>query len=153
MPEFRLGRRIAVDFGVARIGIAISSVDGLICSPLATVVNDAQAFENILRLIAENHAFEVYVGLPLNLQGERTRSTELAIEFAKELASLASVPIRVIDERMSTRAAQGQLLASGKNTKQSKGIIDAAAASLILESALAFEKATGKTPGHDVTEY
>jgi RNase H-fold protein (predicted Holliday junction resolvase) len=44
-------------------------------------------------------------------------------------------------------------LASGKNTRQSKGIIDAAAASLILESALAFEKATGKTPGHDVTEY
>ena len=153
MPELSLGRRIGIDFGTARIGIAISSVDGLICSPLATVTNDAEAIENILKLVGENHPISIYVGLPLNLQGNRTTSTELAIEFAKNLALASSVPVRLIDERMSTRAAQGQMHASGRNTRQSRDIIDAAAASLILESALALEKGTGKLSGNDVVEF
>lgn len=153
MPEFRLGRRIGVDFGTARIGIAISSIDALICSPLATVINDSHAIENVHRLIVDNGAIQVFVGLPLNLKGDRTKSTDLAIDFSKELALVCDVPIRLIDERMSTRAAQAQMHTSGKNTKQSRGFIDAAAASLILENAMAFEKASGHLPGTDVVEF
>lgn len=153
MPEFRIGKRIAIDFGNARIGVALSSSDGLIASPLSTVTNDNESIAEILKLISENGAFEIYVGLPLNLHGEHTKSTELAIDFAKLLSSQTDVPVRLVDERMSTRAAQGQLFASGKNTKQSKGLIDAAAASLILESALAIEKNSGRVPGTSVTEF
>ena len=153
MASIRLGRRIGIDFGVARIGIAVSSIDGIICSPLDTIQSNEFAIERICALVTEHDPIEVYVGLPLNLQGERTTSTDLAIAFARALFETKVTTVRLVDERMSTRAAQSQLHASGKNTKQSKGVIDAAAATLILESALAFEKATGKLPGHDFTEF
>ncbi len=153
MANFRLGRRIGVDFGVARIGVAVSSVDGIICSPLATLQNNDEALSSLLELISEQEPIEIYVGLPLNLQGEHTQSTVLAIEFAKQLFQSGVSNLRLVDERMSTRAAQSQLQASGKNSRQSKGVIDAAAATLIVESALSYERATGQIPGIDVSEF
>jgi len=153
LSNLRLGRRLAFDFGSARIGIAVSSPDGIVCSPLVTVANDDSAIGTILEIIRVQQPFEVYVGLPLNLQGERTPSTEAAIEFSKALFESGIDPLRLVDERMSTRAAQSELHASGKNTRQSKGYIDAAAATLILESALAFEKTTGSIPGKDISEF
>ncbi len=153
MANFRLGRRIGVDFGVARIGVAVSSVDGIICSPLATLQNNEEALSSLLELISEQEPIEIYVGLPLNLQGEHTQSTVLAIEFAKQLFQSGVSNLRLVDERMSTRAAQSQLQASGKNSRQSKGVIDAAAATLIVESALSYERATGQIPGIDVSEF
>jgi len=153
LPDFRLGRRIAIDYGSARIGVASSSVDGLFANPLATVINDENALEEIRKHVLETEPIEIYVGLPLNLKGERTASTDSAIGFAKSLAVLISEPIRLVDERMSTRAAQGQIRHSGKNTQQSRSFIDAAAATLILEGALAFEKGSGRSPGISVTEF
>ncbi len=153
MVNFRLGRRIGVDFGVARIGVAVSSVDGIICSPLATLQNNDEALGSLLELISEQEPIEIYVGLPLNLQGEHTQSTVLAIAFAKQLFQSGVSNLRMVDERMSTRAAQSQLHASGKNSRQSKGVIDAAAATLIVESALSYERATGQIPGIDVSEF
>ncbi len=153
MANFRLGRRIGVDFGVARIGVAVSSVDGIICSPLATLQNNEEALRSLLELISEQEPIEIYVGLPLNLQGEHTQSTVLAIAFAKQLFQSGVSNLRLVDERMSTRAAQSQLQASGKNSRQSKGVIDAAAATLIVESALSYERATGQIPGIDVSEF
>ena len=153
MANFRLGRRIGVDFGVARIGVAVSSVDGIICSPLATLQNNEEALSSLLELISEQEPIEIYVGLPLNLQGEHTQSTVLAIEFAKQLFQSGVSNLRLVDERMSTRAAQSQLHASGKNSRQSKGVIDAAAATLIVEIALSYERATGQIPGIDVSEF
>ena len=153
MANFRLGRRIGVDFGVARIGVAVSSVDGIICSPLATLQNNEEALISLLELISEQEPIEIYVGLPLNLQGEHTQSTVLAIEFAKQLFQSGVSNLRLVDERMSTRAAQSQIQASGKNSRQSKGVIDAAAATLIVESALSYERATGQIPGIDVSEF
>lgn len=153
MANFRFGRRIGVDFGVARIGVAVSSVDGIICSPLATLQNNDEALGSLLELISEQEPIEIYVGLPLNLQGEHTQSTVLAIAFAKQLFQSGVSNLRLVDERMSTRAAQSQLHASGKNSRQSKGVIDAAAATLIVESALSYERATGQIPGIDVSEF
>jgi putative Holliday junction resolvase len=138
---------------VARIGVAVSSVDAIICSPLATVQNNDEALTRVMELIREQEPIEVYVGLPLNLQGEHTRSTDLAIDFAKRLSVAGAPNIRMVDERMSTRAAQSQLHTSGKNSRQSKAVIDAAAATLILESALSFERATGNLPGIEISEF
>ncbi len=149
----RLGRRIAIDYGAARIGVAVSSIDALISSPLATIPAGINALEEIATLIRDQDAIEVYVGLPLNLSGNPTKSTVDAIEFSKSLAGLLPVPVRLVDERMSTRAAQGQLYASGRNSKQSRSLIDAAAASLILESAIAIELSTKKLPGKAVGDF
>jgi putative Holliday junction resolvase len=144
---------MALDFGVARIGVAVSSADGLICTPLTTVVNDSDAISRVLALISEQEPIEVYVGLPLNLQGNRTASTDSAIAFARSLSSGQVAGLRLVDERMSTRAAQIQLHSSGKTSRQSKAFIDAAAATLILESALALENSTGRIPGHEIAEF
>jgi putative holliday junction resolvase len=148
----RLGRRIAIDHGAARIGIAMSSVDALIASPLMTVAAGDSALSDVVTVIREHEPIEVYVGLPLNLSGEFTKSTNDALAFARALSGEVSVEVRLVDERMTTRAAQGQLHASGKNSKVSRGLIDAAAASLILEGALAFEKTTGAVPGKSLLE-
>jgi putative Holliday junction resolvase len=144
---------MALDFGVARIGVAVSSADGLICTPLATVVNDSDAISRVLAVISEQEPIEVYVGLPLNLQGNRTASTDFAIAFARALSNARVAGLRLVDERMSTRAAQSQLHSSGKTSRQSKAFIDAAAATLILESALALENSTGRIPGHEIAEF
>lgn len=149
----RLGRQIAVDYGAARIGVAGSSVDALICSPITTITNDDSAFSKLLEVVEDQNPITIYVGLPLNLEGDYTASTESAIAFAKSLAAQTAIPVRLIDERMSTRAAQSQLYASGRNSKVSRSLIDAAAASLILESAIAQEKATGQIPGKPVSEF
>ena len=148
----RLGRRIAIDHGAARIGIAMSSVDALISSPLTTISAGESALLDVVEVIREHEPIEVYVGLPLNLSGEFTKSTSDAVAFARALSSVVSVEVRLVDERMTTRAAQGQLQASGKNSKVSRSLIDAAAASLILEGALAFEKTTGAVPGKSLLE-
>lgn len=149
----RLGRRIAIDYGAARIGVACSSVDSLICSPLGTVAAGDDSISELLELISEQDPIEIYVGLPLNLRGEQTKSTEDAIGFARELSGRLDCEVRLVDERMSTRAAQGQLYASGRNSKSSRKIIDSAAASLILEGAIAFEKSTGNVPGKSIVEF
>jgi len=144
---------MGIDFGVARIGVSVSSVDAIICSPLATVQNNDEAITRVMELISEQEPIEVYVGLPLNLQGEHTKSTDLAIDFAKRLSDSGAPSIRMVDERLSTRAAQSQLHTSGKNSRQSKGVIDAAAATLIVESALSHERATGNLPGIEISEF
>jgi putative Holliday junction resolvase len=149
----RLGRRIGIDYGAVRIGVAVSTIDSILCSPLTTVQNSETALQELASLIDEQGAIEVYVGLPLNLSGDFTKSTESALELAKGLAKVVGVDVRLVDERMSTRAAQGQMQSSGKNSKQSRSLIDGAAASLILEGALAFEQATGKQPGRSVLEF
>lgn len=152
-PNMRHGRRIAVDSGTARIGVAASTVDGILSSPLATVTVSDQATSELVKLITDCEAIEVYVGLPLNLAGNFTKSTDQAIELARKLDELLDVEVRLVDERLSTRAAQSQLHFSGKNSRQSRSLIDAAAASLILEDAIAFEKATGQKPGKAVLEF
>lgn len=149
----RPGRRLAFDHGSARIGVASSTVDAIFASPVAVIPSDEVALSKCQEIIEELSPIEIYVGLPLNLQGEFTKSTESALAFAKELAYAVDVPVLLVDERMSTRAAQSQLHASGKNTKSSKGIIDAAAATLILESALASEQASGSVRARAIEEF
>ena len=149
----RLGRRLAFDHGSARIGVASSTVDGLFASAVTVIPADGLALSKCQEIIEELCPIEIYVGLPLNLQGEFTKSTESALAFAKSLSGVIDVPVLLVDERMSTRAAQAQLYASGKNSQSSKGIIDAAAATLILESALAAEQASGSVRAKTLEEF
>jgi len=149
----RLGRRIAIDYGAARIGLAISSVDAILASPLGTVTGGEGAVDRVLAELADIEPLEIYVGLPLNLAGDFTKSTDDALALARALATRMPVEIRMLDERMTTRAAQSQLFSSGRNSKSSRSLIDAAAASLILEGALDYEKATGNQPGRPLAEF
>ncbi|WP_440311481.1 Holliday junction resolvase RuvX [Leucobacter chromiireducens] len=152
----RSGVRLGIDVGKARVGVARSDLHGMLATPLETVARATDGDADLARIAAiaaELDAFEVIVGLPLNMRGERTLSTDDAVGFAEQLAArLASttVPVRLVDERLSTVSAQGQLRQAGKKTKQSRSIIDQAAAVVILQHALDTERAQGTAPGSPV---
>jgi len=146
----RSGVRIGVDVGRARIGVARSDPSGLIATPIATVPRAADGDGDVREILghaAEHDAIEVVVGLPLSLSGGRTPSTEDAERFAARIAAAATVPVRLVDERLSTVSAQSALSASGRNTRKSRPVIDQVAAVIILQHALDSERAGGRAPG------
>ncbi|KQS07746.1 Holliday junction resolvase [Curtobacterium sp. Leaf183] len=142
----RSGRRLGVDVGRARIGIAVCDRDGLIATPVETVRRDDKT--DIARIVAiadEYDVLELVVGLPLSMSGGDTPSTTDARVFAAALA--AHRPVRMVDERMSTVTAQRGLHQAGRNTKKSRAVIDQAAAVIILQHALDHERSSGAPPG------
>ena len=137
------GRRLAFDYGDVRIGVAISDPDSIICSPLTTLqASDRELDSKILELIIENEPVQIFVGRPALLSGADGAASEKAVAFANRLRGITGVPIVLIDERMSTVSAARNLRDSGKNAKESKKVIDMAAAVGILEFALELEKRT-----------
>ena len=138
----RLGRRLGFDVGLARTGVAVSSQDGIFASPIGNI----SELSEVTTLLEEYSPIELYVGLPLSLSGSHTKSTAMAIQFATELGALSGLPVRMIDERLTTSSAAAMMRSAGKNAKQGKATIDAASATIILEQALAIERA-GNLPG------
>lgn len=130
-------RRLAVDVGTARVGIAIS--EGSLALPLESLTADETVPARVAELAELRDVEVVYVGLPLNLRGEFTPSTSRAVEFGKALSELG-IEVRLIDERLTTKSAQQMLQRSGKSVKQSRQYIDAQAAALILDFALQSER-------------
>lgn len=130
-------RRLAVDVGSARIGLAIS--EGSLALPLETLAAGADAIPRIQQIASSKAVDVIYVGLPMNLKGEFTASTQSAIEFARALA-YSGLTVRMIDERLTTKSAQQILQKSGKRVKESREYIDAQAAALILDFALSSER-------------
>ena len=130
-------RRLAVDVGSARIGLAIS--EGTLALPMETLPADERAVSRIEEVAKSKDVEVVYIGLPMNLKGEFTASTHKAIEFAQSLAG-SGLTIRLIDERLTTKSAQRMLQSSGKKVKESREYIDAQAAALILDFALNSER-------------
>ena len=131
-------RKLALDVGNARSGVAISQ--GSLSLPHSVLLNSESSIAEILTLVESERPTCIYIGLPLSLSGSHTQSTKMAIDFAKELESRLTTPIRMIDERLTSKSASAALRAAGKNTRQQKGIIDASAAALILEFALSSER-------------
>jgi putative Holliday junction resolvase len=145
----RPGRRIGIDVGKARIGVAASDRDGLLATPVETVRrNNSTDLGRILEIVSEYAAFEVVVGLPLSLSGDDTQSTADARAFAARIAR--HIPVRLVDERMSTVTAQRGLHQAGRNTRNSRDVIDQAAAVIILQHALDFERSSGNPPGTEL---
>ena len=146
----RSGRRLAVDVGKVRVGLALSDFHGILASPLqnlARQAEDADTVKLILEAVSDEDILEIYVGLPVSMGGSATASTDDAIAIAQQLASIASMPVRMIDERLTTVSATAALRSSGKNSKDGRKVIDQVAATMILEQALAIEKNTDREPG------
>jgi putative Holliday junction resolvase len=136
------GRRIAFDYGDVRIGVAISDPDSILASPLTTLSNgDPKLFAQIAELIVEHEPVGIYVGNPINLSGQSSKSAEKALAFAEKLRSDFKLPVALVDERLSTVSATNAMRQSGVNAKDARSKIDMAAAVAILEQALAIEKA------------
>ena len=132
-----MSRRLAIDVGSTRIGVAVS--EGTLALPLESISAADNAVTRIIQIATEKQVTTIYVGLPLNLKGDFTASTQSAIDFAKQLAG-QGVTVRMIDERLTTKSAQQMLHSSGKKVKDSREYIDAQAAALILDFALNSER-------------
>jgi putative Holliday junction resolvase len=135
------GRRIAFDYGDARIGVAASDQDSILVSPLTTLATSSR---NLLKEIAvifeEISPIQIYVGKPTNLSGVDSTATSKVLNFIDNLKKITETPIILIDERMSTVSASRSLREAGLDSKKSKSIIDMAAAVAILEFAITIEK-------------
>lgn len=145
----RRGARLGIDVGRARVGVAKSDADGLLATPVETVQrgdDTPAAVARVLALAAEYDVMELVVGLPLSLSGGDTPSTQDARDFA-DLLAVGGLPVRLVDERLSTVTAQSAMRANGRKAKQQRSVIDQAAAVVILQHALDAERASGTAPG------
>ncbi len=132
-----MSRRLAVDVGSVRVGLAIS--EGSLALPMESLAADEATVSRILEIAEQKSVQVVYVGMPLNLRGDPTPSTRKCIDFARKLAE-SGLTVRMIDERLTTKSAQQMLQKTGKKVKESRGYIDAQAAALILDFALQSER-------------
>jgi putative holliday junction resolvase len=147
----RPGARIGVDVGSVRVGVAASDRDGLLATPVATLARDADGDGDLRQLAAmvlERDAVELIVGLPRSLSGAEGAAAQAARSYAERLAALvAPVPVRLVDERLSTVTAHQQLRRSGVRERQGRAVVDQAAAVVILQQALDTERSSGRAPG------
>jgi len=135
-------RIMAIDYGDAHTGIAISDPTGFLAG-FTTTIDAYRAevvAERIAALIKEHNVEELVLGHPINMDGTRGPRSEKAQAFAELLRQTTSLPVVLWDERRTTIDAHQILFNSGKNAKKRKKVVDAVAASLILEGYLTFKK-------------
>jgi putative Holliday junction resolvase len=154
MSGIRPGVRVAVDVGSVRVGVAACDATATLASPVAVVDRQRRRggdLEDIAAIVAEREAVEVLVGLPRSLSGREGPAAAAARDYAVALAGrVAPVPVRLVDERLSTVQAQRGLHQAGHTVRSSRDKVDAAAAVVILEAALDAERSTGEPPGERV---
>ena len=144
----RNGVRLGIDVGKVRVGIATCDPSGLLATPVTTLQRESEGVvTEVAKYVTDSSAIEVVVGLPLNLSGNHTPSTEDAIAFAKEITAAVSVPVRMIDERLTTVSAHSALRSSGKKQRGTRSVIDQVAAVMVLQHALDTERSNGKPAG------
>jgi putative Holliday junction resolvase len=143
------GRRIAFDVGTARIGVAICDPDGILATPLDRIDRTGDELDRVKDLLTAYEPVAIYVGLPISLEAKFTQSTFDALYFAEDIETITTTRVRLVDERLSTKMAQANLHDSGRNTKNSRAVIDSASAVEILERALDVLKA-GREAGKSV---
>ncbi|MBX3194203.1 MAG: Holliday junction resolvase RuvX [Schumannella sp.] len=149
----RPGVRLGVDVGRARVGVARCDRDGLLATPVETLPRGDGTIDALRAFAAEFEAIEFVVGLPLSLNGTDTASTADARDFAAALAAEGGIPVRLVDERLSTVTAQRALRESGRRARAARPVIDQVAAVIILQNALDSERAAASPPGAVVDPY
>ena len=127
---------IAFDFGEKRIGVAVGDLTVRIAHPHATIraEDNATRFAEIAKLFDEWRPGRVIVGLPLHPDGAEHEMTRLARRFARRLEGRFGCPVSLVDERLTSRAAESRLRESGASTRRVDDAIDQAAAREILEA-------------------
>lgn len=131
------GRRIAFDYGDVRIGVAVCDPDGIVCTPLPALKAQNEALPDAIRnLLDEYLPIYLVVGEPRHLSGHESAKMDSVARFVETLQLLTDLPIRMVDERLSTVSARVKLRSAGKDSRSSKEFIDSAAAAEILMAAI-----------------
>jgi putative Holliday junction resolvase len=146
--DVRTGVRVGIDPGDARIGVARSDPSGFLATPVETVRRGKGDLARLRRIIAEEGAVEVVVGLPRSLSGgEGPAAATVRTQVAELVGAVQPVPVRLVDERLTTVTAAQRLREGGRSAKKQRDRIDAAAAAAILEHALDSERHRGTPLG------
>ena len=130
------GRRLGIDVGAVRVGVALSDPDGLLATPLATVPRDVARGTDLAAIagfVAEHEAVGIVVGLPRTLAGREGPAAEAARAFAAALTARVAVPVEFSDERLTTVVATRQMRESGRRGRRQRAVIDQVAAVGILQ--------------------
>lgn len=144
----RIGVRIGLDFGTKRIGVARCDREGLISLPVAVLDASSDWRGALVQVVQESEPIEFVVGLPMSLRGQAELAVESVQAQVQQLQQdFPGIPVRGVDERLSSAAANRQLKDAGYSTRDARQLVDALAAAGILEFALDFERRTGSPAG------
>lgn len=144
----RPGTRFALDLGESRIGVAKSDASGMLASPFGVYKTVEDWLSPFSQVLVEWEAIELLIGLPTDLEGNNGIAAQNVLERVAHIRTvLADVPIRLVDERFTTVTARRNLQAAGYNSRSDKTLIDAAAATVLLQGALDAERASGQPGG------
>ena len=132
-------RILGLDVGDRRVGLALSDPTGMLASPFGVVERGPSDIADIIRVAEENEVALIVVGLPLSMSGGSGAQAGKVRAFIRELSSQTDLPIKTVDERLSTVQAQGMLRQSGRRRPRDRGQIDAAAAAVILQTHLDYQ--------------
>lgn len=138
-PVTQTGVLLGVDVGQVRVGLAASDPVGLLAHPVATLARDHEAGTDLDAIgdeVRSRGAVGVVVGLPRSLSGEEGLAAQRARDYADSLQRRLEVPVRLLDERLTTVDAHRNLHRSGVRSRDQRGVVDQAAAVLILQAAL-----------------
>jgi len=129
---------LAIDFGTKRIGLAVSDALGVLASPRPALVGrkDKEAVAEIAKLAQQESCELVLLGLPRNMDGSYGESAEKVRAFAALLEPQLKVPLKEVDERLTTVQASRMLHEKGLNTRKQKTRIDSASAAVLLQGYL-----------------
>ncbi|MEV0072238.1 MULTISPECIES: Holliday junction resolvase RuvX [unclassified Amycolatopsis] len=132
------GRRLGVDVGSVRVGVALSDPAPILASPLVTLSRDAKDdsdLDKLAELVTEHEVVEVIVGLPKTLANRTGPAAQIAVEYADKLATrVGDVPVRLADERLTTVTASRMLSQRGVKGRKQRAVVDQAAAVEILQA-------------------
>lgn len=155
MADYLHGVKLGVDVGMVRVGLASCDPDGILATPVKTLSRDVKKNSDIrvlVKEVTERNAVEIFVGLPRTLKGAEKASAEMARSYAALLVEALAkagikVPVRLIDERLTTVSAHQALHAAGVGSREHRKVIDQVAAVGILQHAIDMQKARNTNVG------
>jgi putative holliday junction resolvase len=144
-------RVLAVDVGLARIGLAISDEQKIIATPLTTLQVKANPKESVSLLVKEIEKLslekgyeidEIIIGLPLRMDGSESKTTTYVRGFAEALKDKTTIAVRLFDERLTSIQAERSLMEANFSRKKRAQFVDQVSAVILLQSFLATQGST-----------
>jgi putative Holliday junction resolvase len=131
-----MNRILGLDFGRARIGVAISDELQMLAHPLETIPASEEPVSRVAEIVHEKQVDHVVAGIPRQMNGQIGSAATEVLQFVEKLRAILPCPVVTWDERLTTAAAHRALRETGKKTRHTRGYVDQVAAQMILQSYL-----------------
>jgi putative Holliday junction resolvase len=131
-----MNRILGLDFGRARIGVAISDELQMLAHPLETIPANQEPASRVAEIVREKQVDHVVAGIPRQMNGQIGTAATEVLEFVEKLRAILPCPVVTWDERLTTVAAHRALRDAGKKTRDTRGYVDQVAAQMILQTYL-----------------